>query len=791
MSSAVLAARSRSPRVALTPPNPLSLKLLGGAFVERDRAPVAGRAARGHRLALLALLAGGRPVSRDKAIALLWPEADGERGRRMLSDALYLLRGAFGDDVVLGPGDDLRLNPERIAADVAEFDRLVDARALEPAVQAYVGPFLDGFHLADSAAFEEWVDAERARLGRRYTEALEALAGASEREGDWAAAVAWWRRLATLEPGNGRVAQRLMLALEGAGDRAGALQHARVHGALMKAEYDAEPDPEVLALAERLRAEPAPRDAVGKMAAELPSPPEPRDGDQVAEGLPPRDRDERSGRRHRFDLGAALIGLVLAIATMALYRPTAPAAAPPPEAVRRSIAVLPFENLSASGGEDYFSAGLTEELIGTLSRIQGLRVAARASSFAVGGRRLDVRTIGDTLGVATVLEGSVRQDGRRLRVSARLADAASGYQIWSHEYDRELQDVFAVQDEIAGAIAGALEIELGAAVPARRTRSLEAHDLYLRGVYVRNQLTQEGLSRAVDFFDRAIQLDSGYALAYAGKATALGPMIWYGFLPREQGLPAMREAAGRSLELDPSLGEAHAAQALIEFYFDWDWPAAEREFRRAIELNPSDPHAHHMYANYLGAMGRFAEAIAERRRALEIDPLSIRSGTLLGRDYFAAGQYGEAVDQLRRMAEMDSTSPLALGLGQEGSFGLGDVYERMGRHDEAIAEYLKLARLEGVPPAERERLARAYTEGGLPGYWRRRVDLELSGGGVVHPLRLASLWARVGNAERTAEWLERAWRERSMALVFLKVLPVYDGVRSHSRIAGLVRRMRL
>ena len=786
MSSATLAALSRSPRAALAPPKPLSLKLLGGASVERDRAPVPGRAARGHRLALLALLAGGRPVSRDKAIALLWPEADGERGRRLLSDTLYLLRGAFGDDVVLGPGDDLRLNPERVAADVAEFDRLVGAGALEQAVRAYVGPFLDGFHLADSTEFEEWVDAERARLGRRHTETLEELAGAREREGDWPAAAAWWRRIATLEPGNGRVAQRLMLALEGAGDRAGALQHARVHGALMKAEYDAEPDPEVLALAERLKREP-----VARKKTEPRARPEQRDGEHASNGPVTCHQDDRSGPRLRFDLAAALIGLVLAIATMALYRPPAPAAASPPEAVRRSIAVLPFENLSADG-EDYFSAGLTEELIGTLSRIEDLRVAARASSFAVGGRQLDVRTIGDTLGVATVLEGSVRQDGRRLRVSARLADAASGYQIWSHEYDRELQDVFAVQDEIAGAIAGALEIELrGASVASRRTRSLEAHDLYLRGVYVRNQLTREGLSRAVDFFDRAIQLDSGYALAYAGKATALGPMIWYGFLPRDQGLPAMREAAGRSLELDPSLGEAHAAQALIEFYFDWDWPAAEREFRRAIELNPSDPHAHHMFANYLGAMGRFEEAIAQRRRALEIDPLSIRSGTLLGRDYFAAGQYGRAVDQLRRMAEMDSTSPLALGLGQEGSFGLGDVYERMGRHDEAIAEYLKLARLEGIPPAERGRLARAYAEGGLPGYWRRRLDLEQSGGRPVHPLRLASLWARVGDAERTAEWLERAWGERSMALVFLKVLPLYDGVRSHRRIATLVRRMRL
>jgi tetratricopeptide (TPR) repeat protein len=198
-----------------------------------------------------------------------------------------------------------------------------------------------------------------------------------------------------------------------------------------------------------------------------------------------------------------------------------------------------------------------------------------------------------------------------------------------------------------------------------------------------------------------------------------------------------------------------------------------------------------MFANYLLAMGRFDEAIAERRRALELDPLSIRSGMLLGRDYFTAGRYDRAIAQYRRMAEMDSTSPLALGLGQDGSFGLGDVYERLGRPDDAVAEYLKLARLEGVPAVERERLARAYAEGGLPGYWRRRIDLELGATAAPDPLRMASLWARAGEAERTADWLERAHRARSMALVFLQVQPHYDRVRSHPRIVAVARRMNL
>jgi TolB-like protein/Tfp pilus assembly protein PilF len=499
--------------------------------------------------------------------------------------------------------------------------------------------------------------------------------------------------------------------------------------------------------------------------------------------------------RRRAALILGLAGLAVAGAALGFSRDThAPPRATAPAAARRSIAVLPFANLSADRQDDYFSDGLTEELIGTLSRIDGLRVAARTSSFALGRGKLDVRTIGDTLGVATVLEGSVRQDGRRLRVTAQLADAENGYQIWSAEYDRELEDVFAVQDEIARAIAGALEMKLlgaGDGPVARRTPSVEAHDLYLRGVFVRNKLTNDGLSKAVDYFDRAIQLDSSYALAYAGKATAIGPLTWYGYLPRAQGMPAMRAAARRALELDPTLGEAHVAQGMLEFYFEWNWPAAEREFQRAIALNPNDQHAHHMYANHLLAMGRLDEAIAERKRALELDPLSIRTGILLGRDYYVAGQYQRALEQYRRMIEIDSTSPLALGIGQEGSFGIGDVYERQGRDADAVAEYLKLAKLGGAPAEEIEQLRQAFAASGLRGYWRRRLELELRESPAPDALRRASLLARIGNADQTAEWLERAYQERSMGLPFLGVLPVYEDVRSHPRVVSILQRMKL
>jgi TolB-like protein/DNA-binding SARP family transcriptional activator len=768
----------------------LSLNLLGGASIARAGRPVPGRASRGRQLALLALLARGRPLSRDQVLALLWPEADTDRGRRLLSDTLYVVRGAFGEDSLLASGDEIRLNPERLSADVAEFERLLDEGRLEPAVGCYAGPFLDGFHLADTAGFEQWVDGERARLAQRYAGALEGLAVAEEGAGAWGAAVGWWRRLAALEPGNGRVALRLMLALDAAGDRAGALQHARVHAAMLREEYDAQPDPEIVRLTEQLRQEPVARPASPDTPGVPPVTTEPSGTLAAPAGPGETTPAGRPARRRAVVGGVVLAGLVLLGAALARSRAGGD---PPVTPARRSIAVLPFANLSAAPDGDYFSDGLTEELIGTLSRIEGLRVAARTSSFAVGGARLDVRTIGDTLGVATVLEGSVRQDGRRLRVTAQLADAENGYQIWSAEYDRELEDVFAVQDEIARAIAGALEMKLvgGAGTPAaRRSPNVEAYDLYLRGVFLRNKLTNEGLSRAVDYFDRAIQLDSGYALAYAGKATAIGPLVWYRYLPRAQGLPAMRAATSRALELDETLGEAHVAQGMLQFYFEWNWPAAETAFERAIALNPNDQHAHHMYANYLVAMGRFEEAIAARTRALELDPLSIRTGMLLGRDYFVAGRYDRAIEQYRRTIEIDSTSPLALGIGQEASFGVGDVYERQGRDAEAVAEYLRTARLEGIPGEELERMRRAFEASGLPGFWRRRLELELLGP-APEPLRVASLWARIGDADRTAEWLERAYGERSTALPFLAVLPVYERARAHPRVAAILEAMNL
>ena len=503
-------------------------------------------------MALLAVLAlaRGRPVTRDRIIALLWPESGSERARPQLSDTLYILRSALNADVVRSVADGLVLNVDAISSDVGLFERLLDEGRLEAAVEQFAGPLLDGFHLSDAVEFERWLDAERTRLGQRYASALESLAHENEVHERFAAAATWWRRLAAHDPYSGRVALRLMRALEAAGDRGAALQHARVHTTLLREELEAEPDADVMAFAERLRLEPPARSAPQVAAV------------QPARPLPERDPDPAPPtpvKRPTRAYASIAAGLVLVLAIVGMYgmRRAGLAAAPP---AARSVGVLPFVNMSPDPDNAYFSDGLSEQIISALSRIDGLRVAARTSSFALRDGKLDVRAIGATLGVAAVLEGSVRKNGQRLRVTAQLIDASTGYHLWSHDYDVELADIVTVQEQIATAIAGALELRLARVETAqdRRTPNLEAYDLYLRGLYLRNTLSADGLRQAAQFFDRAIELEPGFALAYAAKASVVAPLIYFGHVAWEEGVGQQRVLVKRALELDPTLGEAYA-----------------------------------------------------------------------------------------------------------------------------------------------------------------------------------------------------------------------------------------
>ena len=783
----------------------LTLKLFGAASIETSTGPISGRAAQGRRLALLAFLslARGRPVTRDKVIALLWPESTTDRARAQLSDDLYILRSALGDDVIRSNGDELALNPDAIASDAATSERLLDQGRLEAAVDLFAGPLLDGFHVPDAAELDRWLDAERTRLEHRYAAALESLAEASESRGDPAAAaqaVQWWRKLAARDPANGRVAMRLMRALDATGDRAGALRHARVHAALLREEFDAEPDAEVTAFAERLRRESGARPAPDVVSARPATLPPNRNVDASPEaesnlpsltsssGAPPERRRWR--RPLGYGVAAALLVAVTVIAVRGVDS-VRPAARPSAS----SVGVMPFVNMSQEPGDAYLGDGLTEQIITTLSRIEGLRVAARTSSFALRNGNLDVRAIGDTLGVAAVLEGSLRRDGDRLRITAQLIDAATGYHLWAEDYDRDLKDILTMQDEIASAIAGALELRLaraGTPAPARAMPELETYDLYLRGLHLRNTLRADALQESIGLLDRAIARQPAYAPAYAAKATVIGPQVMFGYVAQEKGVEELRAVTTRALELDPSLSEAHAALGMLELFFDWNWTGAEQALRRAIQLNPNDAQAYHHLANCMRVMGRLDEAIAARSRAIELDPLNARTTVILGNDYLAAGEMDRALAAYRRALQLDPVNALALGTGPFHSSGPALVYQAQGRDREAVEEYLRIATLRGATTAELDALRADYARSGWSGFWRSWLTMVLrQSEDRPDALQVAGLWALIGDSARALDWLDRAWRSRHPGLVYLRSDTRFESVRAHPRFARVVIDMKL
>lgn len=766
----------------------LTLKLFGAATLEGPEGPVAARGTRGPRLALLALLAlnRGRPVTRDRVTALLWPEADPQRARAQLSDTIYLIRSTLGEGAIVAAGDDLALNPEGVTSDVAMFERLLAEDQREAAVGLVAGPLLDGFHLSGAADFDQWLSRERADLANQYAAALESLAEAADAAGQHPAAVRWWRRLAGHDPGSGRVALRLMRALDASGDRAGALRFARGHADVLREEFDAAPDPDVAAFEEQLRREPRSRSAPGPTQP-LPASPA---AESVSQGAEPDSAPVRSRRRLRWALAATpLVVLGLWWSGARLIRP-----ADARTAAVSSVAVLPFANLSADPEHAYFSDGLSEQVIAALSRVEHLRVAARSSSFALRDGTLGVRAIGDTLGVQTVLEGSVLRDGGRLRVTARLSDAASGYQLWSGQFDRELADVFAVQDEIARAIAGALELRLAGrgAAESPNPPGLEAYDRYLRGLYLRNSLSGNALRQAAAHFDQAIALEPGFALAYAGKASVIAPLMYFGEIPLDEGVAEMRSLTSRALELDPALGEAHVALGILKLFFEWDWEGAGRALRRAVALNPNDAHAYHHLANYLGAMLRTADAVAARERSIELDPLNARTRFVVAGEYLFIGQADRALEEYQRAFQLDPLNPLGLGLGPALPASAGIAHMAAGHTDEAVEDFLRVALLRNAVPRDLDAMRRAYAADGMAGFWRAWLDMDSrQSGGAPNTLRAASLHAVIGDTARALDGLERAFDERNPGLIYLRSSIGFAGLRNHPRVQGVLGRMKL
>ncbi len=456
-----------------------------------------------------------------------------------------------------------------------------------------------------------------------------------------------------------------------------------------------------------------------------------------------------------------------------------------------SLAVLPLVNAGHDAEMEYLSDGLTESIINSLSQLPQLRVMARSTVFRYKGRELDPQAVGRELGVRAVLTGRVIQLNENLIIRTELVDVADGWQLWGEQYNRNSADLLAVQEEISREISEKLRLKLSGEqkkrLAKRYTVSTAAYQTYLKGRFYWNKRTLEGLRRGVEYFQQAIRLDPDYALAYAGLADShlLMGSVEYGALHPKEALQSAKIATLEALRLDGTLAEAHASLGYVRL-FDWDWSEAEKEYRRAVELNPNYATAHHWYALYLTAMGRHAEAVAEIKRAQGLDPLSLPIGVGVGWHFFLTRQYDRAIAEYQGALEMEPNFYMA-------RLWLGLAYAHKGMFAEALAEYLKATELSGGSPLTLAAQAHTYA---LLGERKRARGLlkelqKLSEERYVSPYYIAAVHTALGERDEAFAWLDLAYENRSEGMVWLKVDPTLDSLRSSPRFADLMRGVRL
>jgi serine/threonine-protein kinase len=460
-----------------------------------------------------------------------------------------------------------------------------------------------------------------------------------------------------------------------------------------------------------------------------------------------------------------------------------------------SIAVLPFVNMSADPENEYFSDGLAEELINALVQLQGVRVAARTSAFSLKGSRTSISEIGGLLNVDNVLEGSVRKAGKRLRITAQLVNTSDGYHLWSERYDRELKDIFELQDEITRSIVDRLRVKLETSSDRLRvkryTENVEAYNLYLKGRYHLNQRTEQSIVKALECLEGAISSDPVYALSYAGLAEA--NILLNIDCPRlvcerdsSEVVSRAKEAAFRAIELDDACAEAHVALALVYFRLDWDWKGAGREFRRAIELNEELATGHHQYAMLLAIVGQFDQALLHIRKAHQLDPLSPIIGTAVGRILHFARRYDEAIEQFQKTIELTPQFSGAY-------FDIGLTYTEKGMLQEAINAFEKLRALSEDPKGGLMELAWTY---GRMGDRDKALGLlqelkAVSQQQEIPPVPHGFLHLELGDFDEAFRHFELGFAVRDSNLVYLHCEPSFDPIRHDPRFQSLLHRMNL
>jgi len=453
-----------------------------------------------------------------------------------------------------------------------------------------------------------------------------------------------------------------------------------------------------------------------------------------------------------------------------------------------SLAILPFINATSDPNTEHLSEGITESLINNLSQVPSLRVMARSTVFSFNGR-LDSQKVGRDLGVDAVVTGRVTQLADTLVIQVELVDVSSGAQIWGERFNRKLTDVVTMQEEISREISEKLHLRMTdeerSRVSKRHTINAEAYQSYLKGRYHWNKRTQEGLRKSIEYFTEALEKDPTYAQAYAGMADSYNTLARFNFLRPQEAYPKARAAVTKALEIDEKLAEAHSSLAVVKMDYEWDLPGAEREFKRAIELNPSYPSAHQWYGLLLMSRGQTEEALAETKRAQQLDPLSLIVDMGLGGLYIYARRFDEAIVYLEKIRELH---PEAF----QPDSNLAYVYEIKGMKDEAVASYLKSRTLAGDTAERIAALKAAYAVSGWKGYLQKRVDEMKEHARLkryISPFSVALLYAQMGEKNQALAWLEKTYEERNYRLLFIKVDARLDSLRSEPQFLDLVRRI--
>jgi TolB-like protein/Tfp pilus assembly protein PilF len=452
---------------------------------------------------------------------------------------------------------------------------------------------------------------------------------------------------------------------------------------------------------------------------------------------------------------------------------------------------LPFVNSSGDPNTEYLSDGITESLINSLSQLPHLKVMSRDSAFMYKGKQTDARTVGRELGIRAVLEGRVMQRGDTLAISTELVDARDNSHIWGEQYARKLSDVVALREEIAKEMTTALRVRLTGEEEKRLTKSdtanPEAYQDYLKGRYWWNKSTEEGFDKGIEFFQQAIAKDPTYAQAYSGLADCYSSLAGDGLVSSKEGYLKAKDAALKALELDDTLAEAHTSLAFIKSSYDWDWSGADKEFQRAIELNPSSADAHEAHAEALWETGRLDEAIAESKATLALDPLSVNNNDNLGLEFFMARQYDRAIEQERKVLELDPNFIDAY-------YFRGMAYSKKSMYMEAMQEFEKAVAIAPADLTALTGLGYGYAVTGRRAEAQRVLDKlnEISKQRYVSAVWRAKIYAGLGEKDKAFEWLEKAYEDRSIVNTgFIKTSPIFDPLRSDPRFADLLRRTNL